>query len=395
MVVGSHVGFRFSCVAGAVVAAAACAWTIRDAVGGSRPAATAGTCRWHTVATPDPPAGHENQLVSVTAPAADVAWAVGNYFSGYDGGPHGPIVARWDGRGWTLVPNAAPAGGELSDVSADSPRDVWIVGSADAGNRALVEHWNGHRWTRTPIPRVARFSHLFGVDARTPRDVWAVGNRSDGRTGQTLVMHWDGSRWRVTPSPSPPPSPATGRPYAGLESVSALSADDVWAVGETGNVAPPGAELTLILHWDGRRWSHISSSSPRNAASLPFDALFAVDAAGPDDVWAVGDANRATPGYGGGGDRPLVERWDGRRWRLVSSPLLGRRSILYGVLAAGSVWVVGDRGEPYHTVAQRRSGDGWRTSGVLDGSLADVARAPDGRLWAVGQRGLHTLALSC
>jgi hypothetical protein len=125
--------------------------------------------------------------------------------------------------------------------------------------------------------------------------------------------------------------------------------------------------------------------------------LFAVAAQTARSVWAVGDANRSAPGYGGGGDRPLVERWDGRRWRLVASPRLGSRSILYGVLAgAGSLWAVGDRGEqPWHTVAQRRSADGWRTAPVMVGSLAAIARAPDGRLWAVGQRGLHTLALEC
>ncbi len=279
------------------------------------------TCRWRRVPTPNPKAGNESQLVAVTAPGPRAAWAVGNDFSGHEGGRSGPIVERWDGTRWTLVPDAARPGVFLADVSADSARDVWIAGSAHDGDHVFVARWDGGAWRRARVPVKARYGHLFGIDALAPNDVWAVGNRSNGRTGRTLVLHWNGVRWSVIASPSPSPSPLTGHPYATLESVDAVSPSDIWAVGETTNVAPEGQSATLILHWDGTRWSRVPSPDTHSRSHGSFDLLFSVDAAGPHNVWAAGSWNSLVPGFGGGGDHALLEHWDGSRWRMVATPV--------------------------------------------------------------------------
>lgn len=333
----------------------------------------------------------------MTASSTRSAWAVGNFFSGHEGGRHGAFVERWNGHRWTLLPRrVVPRGSFLADVSADSRKDAWIAGYTQGGNVALVKHWNGRRWARTPVPRTARYNHLFAIDARTPTDVWAVGNSSDGRSGRTLILHWNGERWHITPSPSPPPAPASGRPYATLNAVVATSPDNGWAVGESANVAPAGQSQTLVLHWDGRRWSRIASPNLRNRAGERFDMLFSVAAVAGDDVWAAGSSNTQLPGYGGGGDRSLVEHWNGTRWRIVPTPAVAGRRILYGIAAGeGDVWTVGDQAEPYRTLIERRRPGGWLIAPASAGSLGAITGAPDGRLWAVGQRDGHTLALSC
>ena len=78
-------------------------------------------------------------------------------------------------------------------------------------------------------------------------DVWSV-----GRSGRlTLTEHWDGTSWTVVPSPNGNPNPPAGIRFANwLAGASALSTNDVWAVGyffENDAVR----QRTLILHWDG------------------------------------------------------------------------------------------------------------------------------------------------
>jgi hypothetical protein len=76
--------------------------------------------------------------------------------------------------------------------------------------------------------------------------VWVTG-------GPTGIDHWDyGSAWTIVPSPSP------GAIYNTLNSVSALSASDVWAVGQSGQQKFNTERFLVVLHWDGRKWSRVT-----------------------------------------------------------------------------------------------------------------------------------------
>ena len=347
------------------------------------------------MATPQGRKGFQNGLLAVTAPSADAAWAIGDYFTGREGGPHGSFIERWDGRRWVVVTGAVPAGAMLWDIAADSARDVWAVGVGRDGNQALVTHWDGTRWRSMLLPVRFGYSHLRGVAARAPDDVWAVGDRGTHAGSRTLTVHWDGARWRIVPSPSPSPRSLTGRAYAILESVAVAADDDVWAVGSTSNVAPVGASETLIEHWDGSKWRRVPSPNHRSRAGIPYNLLFSVAAAGPDDVWAVGSWNSRWPGYGGGGDNPLAERWNGRRWRITPMRTPTDRAILYQVVTTRqAVLAVGDQDNPYRTLVEQRADGRWSAASSQDGSLAGLA-ADSGGLWAVGARGRRTLALRC
>src|SRR5438270_250885 len=75
--------------------------------------------------------------------------------------------------------------------------------------------------------------------------------------------------------------------------------------------------------------------------------LFGVAAAGPGNVWAVGQSNgRRT-------DTPLAEHWNGRRWTVVQLPTAGLAgSLLQGVAIGGhQVWAVGQSDD---AIAQAR-----------------------------------------
>jgi len=104
----------------------------------------------------------------------------------------------------------------VDGVSAD---DVWAVGSG--GNGPLVEHWDGSRFTRTPIPDLE--GGLGAVAVISPTDAWAVGGVVGGSgVGHGLILHWNGMHWVRIHDPV--------RITNGLSGVAAVSATNVYAV---------------------------------------------------------------------------------------------------------------------------------------------------------------------
>src|SRR5439155_6975194 len=209
----------------------------------------------------------------------------------------------------SIVPspnNSVGGGTAFQDVAAISANDVWAVGYAvytfDV-ERAVIEHWDGNQWSIVPSPRVAAATgnSFMGVTAVAANSVWAVGSsaRSDG-TSQTLVMHWDGSRWSIVPSPN---VGASGE----LIRVDAVSANDIWAVGYYAAGAPSEQHM-LILHWNGTQWSIVPG--PALSASTFLRGVAAISA---NDVWAVGSVGSAN-------NESLTLHWNGAQWSRVPSP---------------------------------------------------------------------------
>ena len=171
---------------------------------------------------------------------------------------------------------------------------------------------------------------------------------------------------------------------ARLYSITALSAGNIWAVGETGNraVAP------VIEHFDGTAWHQVAQ--PVNTYQ---SFLISVSAASPTDIWAVG-------GQTGGTSAPvLLEHFDGTAWTEVPNPVLpanlGYDGWLRGVTALGSgdVWVVGSaiaNASASQTLALHFDGTSWQVvpsdnppaaNGVLESVAGTVPGQP---LWATG-----------
>jgi hypothetical protein len=353
-------------------------------------------CAWRTIPSADPHPSLYDRFDSIAAVSPRDAWAVGDYFTGREGGGRrGAFIERWNGQRWRLVSARIPRGAILWSLSASGARDVWAVGQADDGGQ-LIEHWDGARWRvvaapypPAPIP--------FAVAARTPRDVWVVGVRNRGGGGKTLIEHWDGARWMVVPNPSPHAPPGR-RPYAILRTVTAISPNDVWAAGYSGGVRSP-VTRTLIEHWDGRRWKIVPSPNVRSPQGIVNDILFSISGSRRDDVWAVGSWGSVPGGYGGKGDHPLALHWDGRSWSRIATPAVAERSLLFGVVTRGErAWAVGDRGLQPHqqTLIERWDGARWSVVPSPAGfSLAAVTTSPGRAVWTVGAIGRRPLAARC
>jgi hypothetical protein len=295
---------------------------------------------WKHVPSPSPGGSAKNNiLLGAAAVSRTDAWAVGNYVT-VTGGSNLALIEHWDGTAWKKVPSPSPSGATvLNGVAAASATDAWAVGEfanrADVG-RTLIERWDGTAWTRVPSPNPGVSNFLFGVAAVSAADAWAVGGYVTGTAfvHKTLVLHWDGTVWRRVPSPNP------GSSNNLLNAVSASSATGAWAVGQY--EISPGPERTLTEHWNGTAWTWVPSPSPGGTSGFStLNGVAAVSAAG---AWAVGDYENIA----GGGQRSLIERWNGTAWKQVPSPnpsLAG--NILSGVSASSAtdIWAVGERND--------------------------------------------------
>src|SRR5205823_1743099 len=98
----------------------------------------------------------------------------------------------------------------FSGVAAVASNDVWAVGAWQSRPgfpwSAMIEHWDGASWTRTPIPDLPGGTVLASVSRAAPDDVWAVGTMDPD---YPLTMHWDGSS---ADSPGPSSRRPTRRP---------------------------------------------------------------------------------------------------------------------------------------------------------------------------------------
>ncbi len=258
--------------------------------------------------------------------------------------PVAPVTDTPSSAGWTVQPAPMLGTGDntYGAVAAVSPSDVWAVGNylPDVSGANLdatlstAAHFDGTHWTWTPtVNSGPNFTTLFGV-AAVPGKAWAVGDAlNDEYRAHAVIESWDGSSWKLDPTP------ALGTQRDLLFSAAAVSADDVWAVGDRQSEST-GRFSTLIEHWDGHGWSVVPSPDPGSAG----DDLYGVAACGPDDVWAVGQRHDE------GGDLPLVEHWDGKRWSVAQVPTAGATgALLQGVAVKdGQVWAVGQTDDAAH-----------------------------------------------
>jgi hypothetical protein len=362
--------------------------------------AAAEPCTWKTIPSPNTEPGVlSNRLNAVAALSEDDVWAVGDAIVPEEGGIQQAIAMRWNGMAWQLMDlPSLGTNSSLTDVAAIAIDDVWAVGFD--GNSSVILHWDGSAWASVPVPDPGTpFHHLTGVAAVASDDVWAVGDSATGHSGAPLALHWDGQRWSIIPTPSPEPQPLDGEPYSGLEDVVAAGPSEIWAVGNTESLAPAGVSNGLVLHWDGQAWAVVPTPDS-DTEEGPFHYLFGV-AASPDGVWTVGIA-ASEAGYYGGGDRALVLRGSAGDWTVSSLPPLPDDNRLVGVAAAGdSAWAVGSSGvsNSFRTLILRWDGQKWSVepAGEADGAvLTDVVVDSAGGAWTVGTTDEgRTLVLRC
>jgi hypothetical protein len=299
---------------------------------------------WSVVATPNPGsdpscAGNNgNILRAVSTVSTSDVWAVGTFWSC---SLFKTMALHWNGSAWSVVSTPNPNGNnfnELYDVVAVAADDVWAVGYYYPGQgeaaRTLTEHWNGATWSVVGSPNLGTTSRINAITAVSPTELWAVGSTYNINTDRTtpLVLHFTGGRWAMSRTP---------RFAAGdqvLLGVTAVSATDVWAVGD--QEVYPDPQQTLALNWNGTSWNVVPT--PNGATDYASeDYLLDVAAVSSTDVYAAGwYASEATDHFQ---HRTMVQHWDGTSWTVTSSPSPGVSADLEGVaaLAGGEVWTSG------------------------------------------------------
>lgn len=292
----------------------------------------------------------------------------------------GPLAEHFDGTAWTPVSVPSIEYG-LDVVVAPSATDVWAFGLS-----RVALHWDGTAWQRVrmPVPSDSAAPGFWGAAAVSSDDVWAVGNVAPAHAPEHgIIDHWNGSRWQLVPF---------NVPRSELYGIVALSANDVWAVGAASVSSSGGYErLALTLHWDGKKWTKVSTPNPAPssmAAIRVSNALSAVSGSSSHDVWAVGQYNLWSAGVRG--SRALILHWDGSSWKVAPNPpvVAGHVSFLNGVAAssASGAWAVGgiNRHNARHALAVRWNGGKWSVVKIKGPALSGVSALARDDAWAVG-----------
>jgi hypothetical protein len=208
------------------------------------------------------------------------------------------------------------------------------------------------------------------VTAPASNNAWVVGHTFGSATG--IVEHWDGTRWSLVSSPT----------FSNVVAfaIAADSSTYVWAFGTSNVTGGPEA-----LHFNGSTWTAIAAANPSHGFEVE-----GVVALSPTDVWAVGASGTGEPL-----DTlvPAAEHGDGTKWSFVPVPNPDQgtrfRTFLTGVAAisANDIWAVGT--DSSGTLTEHWDGTSWKIirspdPGSVTNSLVGVTALSDGTVAAVG-----------
>ena len=271
---------------------------------GGNLAATAGSPGWRIVRQFGP-ANQTTTLGAVTATGPADAWAVGCS----DCKTGKLLVERWNGKSWrpASLPAAITDNVSSDAISASSASNVWMFGGSLATNGPVAVRWNGKAWTTSTLPswvvRFDRAGDVLDVPAVFgPSNVW---NFSLGAfRNPALAAHFDGHSWHKVSLPGQP------------EQVSALAANDIWAVGPSRKTISSAHPVDIAMHWNGHSWHAIRVPAVMPKPPLTMFPL-GVLALSSRNVWVMMRSGSVARETG------VLQHWNGRSWRRVQVPSSG------------------------------------------------------------------------
>jgi hypothetical protein len=233
---------------------------------------------------------------------------------------------------------------KVSGIGVASPNDVWAIGNepariSEANQAGIVLHWDGKQWNEQYPAQPGDWlpSDFKVLTVRSPSDVWLEGDRGAG----PARYHWDGTQWTMQTSD------LQGK--CDLSAIDIRDPSDMWVVN---SCQPTGL---IPRHWSASTNSWTDVSIPYTNTS-PVQAINALQAVGPNDVWIVG-ANFNHQGTAG--------HWDGTQWTFPSLPI--------------PLW--GGYGDGLYDVAAISSHDVWAVGRLQDGKHEGLALHWDGTKW--------------
>ena len=314
----------------------------------------------------------------------------------YDGSPDPTGTPTNNGPPWSsqisgTTQNLRAIGGVPTGQNSSV---VFAVGAPQGKNATILVSTDQSTWTSANVSAITQPQQLFGVDAMDATHAWAVGAK-----GQ-IVSTSNQTTWSTLSSPTQPQLNASfvlaashmgavgnnqGSSYTVLSSTNgttwtsvstglggaqtlngvwALSATNVWAVGNHG----------VIIHYDGTRWSLVPSGTTQN--------LTAISGLSASQIWAVGQHK---------GPNETILAYNGTAW--AGAGVTNRQAQdLFGVSAVSnsgvtSVYAVGQNGIVYFY-----TGTSWALQ--LAGNVAhtnfrgtETTGTGIGQAWAVGDHG--------
>lgn len=270
------------------------------------------------------------QFTTAAASGPDNAWVGGFACTDSSCTSHTAVIQQWNGQSWQTVnlpdTNVGASGLGLA-IATSSASDSWIFAS-DASDTGYGVHVTESGTTQTAMPADGNL-RFMGAATFSPDDAWAFGFTGDFFNADFLAYaaHFDGQTW--TQLPTPPVIP---------RSVSALSADDLWIMGETSFNAGGWA----VAHWTGDGWSTMPLPT---AAELHLPTGHGIAPTGIlalnlDDIWVT--ANQAA--NGGVFPGALLLHWNGKKWQSAATPgasVLAQVDFDIAADGNGGFWVSG------------------------------------------------------
>ncbi len=317
------------------------------AVGAAAIIGLAGGCVYNT-----PSPGTGSAFNDVATISKTNAWAVGTTFTNTNFTAARALIEHFDGHSWTLVTPPSTAGASLSSVAAVSATDVWAVGSGH------TLHWDGHTWSVTTDP-----AGLLVGKVASGRGGALMALALNTSTSTFEVLARSANNWQPIATPTPP-LPTSGRScdaVLGLDSLTFLTANDVWVGGVTRNSGNAiTSECPYVAHWNGSAWT---TYAPPDATHSAQSTITAISERIDGTVWAVGQGYQAQSGrvsYPG-----FAARWNGSAWQGLCN--FGCSSIAFtDIDATGtSVWATGistaqpGASTPNFMLISRWVGNGW------------------------------------
>jgi hypothetical protein len=328
---------------------------------------------WNRVSAPNPGGATEDDesgLAAVRCVNSKNCWAVGHTY-------HNDIeknqALHWNGKKWSVVSTPNPGGpkpgdiSQLFDITCVTSANCWSVGEFGGSGKELNEvlHWNGKRWSQVHVvnpggTKGGNFNELFSVRCGSARNCNAVGFYGrEVEPQRNEVLHWNGKRWSHVSAPNPA---GTGSSDANeLQALACGSATNCWAAGE----ASSSTIHNQVLHWNGRSWTKATVPNPNANTAFVDDQLFGAVCSSTRNCWAVGQ--QVIEGSTAIKNEAL--HWNGKHWSLVSTPNPGGTAtandsnILLSVRcnSASNCWAVGKQssGGVYHQEILFWNGGKW------------------------------------
>ena len=295
---------------------------------------------WTIVPSPNTSASERNGLGGVSCKGTTFCMAAGGYYTGTNPVTAHTEMQKWNGTAWSIVPSPDASGSSVTgtyvrSISCLSSKLCMAAGyytqSGGHPDQTIIEHWNGTSWSVVASPDVSTVSNdLTSVSCvRSTFCVAAGYTISSSFVEQTLIEQWNGTAWNVVTSPD-----AGVADFLWGVSCKANSTTGTFCMADGYYDLSSGAQLTLILEWNGTAWSVATSPNPTHNVASPADAtLWSVSCVTSGFCMAAGDYETSS-----NVQQMLIEKWNGVTWKFVPTPdtSTAQENGLYGGVSCAS-----------------------------------------------------------